>query len=411
MRATLLLLPILLAAALTGCTSHMPPDMLPVPSMVQPNVKVVTVPLPVIASSPNEGVTYGGLSAFLLHNDKDEIATLIAPQVNHNENFGTTASLYGAFYPSRERSFELNLSKSTEVNQAYELRVRDQTLMGEQLELNALLYGFTDGSARFFGFSSDSSPVTESNFGDRELGFTLSAGYPILDHTQLFVGERFRQVRIVKGAVQKLPFMGDVYPQGQVPGSGGFTAHAQMMSLVYSTLDSPFMPISGVRARVTVETSLISLGSSADYRRYEAELKGFYPVSEARFVSVGRLAYSQTRGATVPFLERSALGGETSLRGYGRNRFVDSSYLLCNLEQRIRLFRWEVFGVRADWELAPFLDVGGVMESLGDLKGRNIEFNPGLGFRAVVRPNILGRIDVGFSSEGPAVFVGLGYPF
>jgi hypothetical protein len=29
----------------------------------------------------------------------------------------------------------------------------------------------------------------------------------------------------------------------------------------------------------------------------------------------------------------------------------------------------------------------------------------------VVRPNIVGRIDVGVGREGPAVFVGLGYPF
>jgi hypothetical protein len=29
----------------------------------------------------------------------------------------------------------------------------------------------------------------------------------------------------------------------------------------------------------------------------------------------------------------------------------------------------------------------------------------------VIRPNIVGRIDVGYGKEGPAVFVGLGYPF
>jgi hypothetical protein len=51
------------------------------------------------------------------------------------------------------------------------------------------------------------------------------------------------------------------------------------------------------------------------------------------------------------------------------------------------------------------------MKSLSQATGRNFEFNPGIGLRAVVRPNILGRIDVGFGKDGPAVFVGLGYPF
>lgn len=411
MRITLLLPLILLSVLLQGCTSYLPAARLPVPATVQQNVKVVSIPLPIIATSPNEGFTYGALTAFLLHNDKDEICTLIAPQLNRNDNFGTTGSIYGAFYPSSERNYEMSLSKSSHVNQNYELRMRDQSLMGQKLEVNAFVYTFTDGSARFFGLGSSSPETSETNFGAKEYGITVSAGYPIFDRTQLFVGERFRQVRIVRGAVQKLPFLLDLYSPEQIPGSDRFITHAQMLSLVYSTLDTAFIPVSGVRARLTVEASFDELGSSTNYRHYEAEVKGLYPLRDARFISVGRLAYSQTRGDAVPFLERSALGGETTLRGYGRNRFIDSSYIVLNLEERIRLFRWEVFGVRADWELAPFIDIGGVMQSLADLRGSDLEVNPGLGFRAIVRPNIVGRIDVGFSREGPAVFVGLGYPF
>ena len=312
MRVTLLILFMLLTAMLGGCTSYHPSSRLPVPDMRGQDVKVVTVPLPVIATSPNEGITYGALTAFLLHNEKDEVCTLIAPQLNSNDNFGTTASIYGAFYPSPQRSFEGNISKSTEVNQDYELRVRDQSLLEQQLELNGFFYLFTDGSARFFGLRSNSSADNETNFGDQEFGFALSAGYPILDHTQLFVGERFRGVRIARGAVQKVPFIREVFDAEQIPGSVRFNTHAQTLSLVYSTLDSVTMPSSGLRARATVETSLDALGSSTNFRHYEAELKGFYPVKDGRFISVGRVAYSQTLGDKVPFLERSTLGGEPS---------------------------------------------------------------------------------------------------
>jgi len=51
------------------------------------------------------------------------------------------------------------------------------------------------------------------------------------------------------------------------------------------------------------------------------------------------------------------------------------------------------------------------MERLDRSNGRQFEFNPGIGFRAVVRPNIIGRVDIGIGRDGPAVFVGLGYPF
>lgn len=411
MRATLFIFLVFQAAALSGCTSYLPSGKFPLPPMAQEQVKVVTVPLPVIASSPNEGITYGGLTAFLLHNQKDEIATLIAPQVNQNDNFGTSASVYAAFYPSPERSVEVNLAQSTKVNSDYEVKLRDQTLMDKKLELNAFIFAFSDGSARFFGFQSTSSPLNETNYADKEIGFSFSAGYPVSGHTQLILGERFKDVDIGEGAVRKVPFIHSVFSPAEVPGSTGFTAHAQMLSLVYSTLDSLTIPSSGVRAKATVETSMSALGSSVDYRHYEAEVKGFYPVMDARFISVGRLGYNQTIGDNVPFLERSTLGGETSLRGYGRNRFIDSSYLLCNLEERISLFRWDVFGVQADWEFAPFIDLGGVMKSLVEVNANAFEFNPGFGFRAVIRPNIVGRIDIGVGKDGPAVFVGLGYPF
>ena len=160
-----------------------------------------------------------------------------------------------------------------------------------------------------------------------------------------------------------------------------------------------------------MEASATFLGSSADYRHYDAEAKGYLPLDDARYITVGRIAWNQTLGGTVPFLERSILGGENSLRGYGRNRFIDNTYLLCNVEERIRLFRWEIFNVVADWELAPFIDLGAITKQLDSISVRDFELNPGIGFRATVRPNIVGRVDIGFGKEGPAVFVGLGYPF
>jgi len=404
----------LLLMGLTACTSMVPRKNLPYPLSNEQSgdpVKVVSIPLPVIASSPNEDVTSGALTAFLIHDKKDEIATLLAPQVNYNPNFGVTATLYGALYPTPDLFWEFNLSTSEKVNDDVEVRFRDTTFFDHKLELNSFLFYYTDGSARFFGFQNENTRQVETNYADQEYGFNVSAGYKIGKFYQLVIGERLKRVNIMQGAFPTIPFIRNVYSPFTVPGIDGFSTHTQRIAFVYSTLDSPFMPTFGGYAKISVENSSKLLGSAADYRHYEVETKGFLPLDNARYVTAFRLAYNQTLGDNVPFLERSILGGETTLRGYGRNRFIDNSYLLLNLEERIRLFRWEVFGVTADWEVAPFIDLGSVMKSLGEFKSSSVEFNPGVGFRAVVRPNLIGRVDVGWGKDGPAVFVGLGYPF
>lgn len=399
---------------LVGCTSHIPREQLPFPltsDACGKEVKVVTVPLPVIASSPNEGITAGALAAFLIHNKADEITTLLTPQVNYNENFGISTSIYGAFYPTPDRNIELTLAQSTKVNHDYEVRVRDITLMDKKLELNGFVFKLADGSSRFFGFQAKSPLQMETNYTNDEVGYNISAGYMYGKHIQVVLGDRFREVDIRPGAVTAVPYIKNRFNGSEVPGLSGFTTHAPRLSLVYSTLNNRDTPTFGGYARVTFEPTLQMLGGAGNYNHYEVETKGFIPLDNAKYVSVFRLMYNQTKGSRVPFLEQSILGGENSLRGYGRNRFIDNSYFLCNLEERIRLFRWEIFNVTADWELAPFIDLGAVMESLDKAKPSNFEFNPGIGIRAVVRPNIVGRVDLGIGKDGPAIFVGLGYPF
>lgn len=399
---------------LAGCTSYISRENLFLPPTGNPSddtMKLVTIPLPVIASSPNEGVTTGALTAFLAHNRKEEVTTMLAPQVNYNVNFGVTASLYGAYYPGPDRNMEFNLSHSGRVNHDYELRVRDTSLISNKLELNGFLFKLADGSSRFFGFNAKSPQQMETNYANDEFGYNISAGYQLGRHYQVTLGDRFRDVRIRPGAFGGLPDIKDKFSSATVPGIDGFTTHAMRISLIYSTLNNRDTPTCGGYARISFEPIMKEWGGAANYRHYEVEAKGFIPLSDSRYISVFRLMYNQTLGAGVPFLEQSILGGESTLRGYGRNRFIDSSFLLCNLEERIRLFRWEVFGVTADWEVAPFIDLGAVMASLYKANAGNFEFNPGIGFRAIVRPNIVGRVDLGVGKDGPAIFVGLGYPF
>ena len=403
-----------MAGFLASCTYNIPRKYLPYPvstdSFNDP-AKTVAIPLPVIASSPNEGITYGGLVAFLLHNAKDEVSTLIVPQQNYNQYFGVTTTLYGAFYPTPDIGLRVNLSKATTINEEFRVRYWDRKFLSDQLEMKFTAFDYADGSARFFGFQSDSSMQNETNYTYQEMGLGASLGYRIGEYMQVVLGDRYKKVNIRRGAVRSVPFITDVFPADEIPGVEGYQVHPQKVSVIYSSLDSPDMPTTGSYFRASIENNSKVLGSSAVFQVYEGEAKLYHPEQDGRYITVCRFSFNQTVGSEIPFLEQSILGGETTLRGYGQNRFIDKSYLLLNLEERIRLFRWTIFNVRADWELAPFIDLGSVMASLVEAKANSFQFNPGIGLRTVVRPNIVGRIDVGVGRDGPAVFVGLGYPF
>jgi len=58
-----------------------------------------------------------------------------------------------------------------------------------------------------------------------------------------------------------------------------------------------------------------------------------------------------------------------------------------------------------------FVDVGKVFNSAEQFMDTRFEVTPGLGFRGLAPPSVVGHIEIAYSREGPAIYVGLDYPF
>ena len=95
----------------------------------------------------------------------------------------------------------------------------------------------------------------------------------------------------------------------------------------------------------------------------------------------------------------------------GVDRFIDDHLVVLNIEQRIHVMRARVTNVMAEFEVAPFIDMGKTFNTFRTRQFKDYEATPGIGFRAIIRPGTVGRIDWGYSREGGAVFAGLDYPF
>ena len=97
--------------------------------------------------------------------------------------------------------------------------------------------------------------------------------------------------------------------------------------------------------------------------------------------------------------------------GPGVDRFIDKHLVALSVEERIHVARTKIAGVTADFEIAPFLDSGQVFNDYKDVSFKNYRMTPGIGFRGVVKPNVVGRVDYGYSREGGAIFAGLDFPY
>src|SRR5262249_18699727 len=87
------------------------------------------------------------------------------------------------------------------------------------------------------------------------------------------------------------------------------------------------------------------------------------------------------------------------------NRSIGSAELRTNVYQR------RLFGVKAELELAPFVDAGQVFKDVHTSPINDLHWDYGLGFRGIVRPQIVAFVDVAEGSEGLKVITGVDSPF
>ena len=115
-------------------------------------------------------------------------------------------------------------------------------------------------------------------------------------------------------------------------------------------------------------------------------------------------------GRISPFTNCPAWAGGTRLRGFGDGRFVDRGRLVFNVEHRITLASMEMMGIQANFEVAPFFDLGSVFPDIQDIKSKNFRPVCGGAFRVAVKPNVVGDVEVGRRQGRPGRFRGYQLP-
>ncbi len=234
----------------------------------------------------------------------------------------------------------------------------------------------------------------------------------VLPYANLSYRMRIRHYGIEHGQVDNIPFIATAHPEARGRGLEGGVFWAHQVALTYDSRDSTDIPTRGALGILYGELTDKRIGSASSFVKFGADWRDFIPLRKGNpILALHALANYTSGDRDTPFWELSSLGGERSLRGFGTHRFIDFNRSLASAELRTRVYERHLFGVNLEIEVAPFIDTGHVFHRLSDSPVGDLHWVGGLGFRGVVRPQIVGFVDIGRGSEGNAIFTGIDYPF
>lgn len=374
------------------------------------------IPVPEVATDPNGGVTYGVLPVWLFTDDKNEISSILAPDINSNSTLGPGGNFRYLAYPSSDTNWYIEGGAQETIARNVDLDYQTGRNHEGWWSFEGRFFFERDPTERFYGTGNDSHYGNQSNYTTEQLYGEAILGLNLSKKLQLSMMERPRYVRIQDGGFTSVPSIFSQFPH-QKGLNGGSEVLSQWM-LQYDSRDSVDIPRSGTLGRLYYGVADRAFGSSISYNRFGGELRQYYAIGQRVTLAGHLFSEYEPAGNEMPFWSQARLGGDESLltdqetlRGYGAGRYIDNNLFVMNLEVRTRVWDKDVLGTHGILKLAPFAEAGRVGHDMGYNPFSDLHPVGGLGIRGIAQPFVVGFVDVGWGGEGAAVFSGINYPF
>jgi hypothetical protein len=364
-------------------------------------------PLPMYTTVPTEGSTYGFMPVFLRVDPAGEIRTIWAPSLSWNRAAGVNATARYYRYPDQEQALSLIAAASTHVNRTLLFTYDRLPAAPGRLSLEVFAQARRNLFYRFFGLGPDSAAAGESSYTRTTALVTTRAGLNGPAHLNAGLRFTLRHDRPQEHAIFGLPTLQLAHPDA--PGLGGASLVLVGASLRYDTRRGGDYATQGVALEIAGGRAF-GLHGFDHFWQVTAQARALW--EETSFLQGAARVFvtDELGGHDLPFYYQSTLGGELLLRGFPEDRFIARGAWVAETEQRIRLLRTHLFHVVTDWRVDPFAAIGQVFDRPGEIV-RHPRPVVGLGLRAWVHPNVLGRVDVAYGGEGLRAYVVLRYPY
>ena len=374
------------------------------------------IPVPEIATDPNGGTTVGLLPVWLRTNEQHQIDRIFAPDVLHNSYFGwgMHARLY--MYPSEDVQWSAVVGVKQRVEHELDVEYQWGRLRNNRWSFAGSLISDRDGSPRYYGIGNDTPQSAETNYTAQQqvarglIGFNLS-------HTWQFAYlVRLRWMDVLPGTLPKIDSIEERFGDSVL---GNDREFLHRLALIHDTRDNLTVSSSGAQYITYVgAASREFFFNDAMYREAGFDGRLFWRLSPDTILATHLSLHYLFNDHSPPFWTLSTLGGQASdvggqqpLRGFGAGRYTDRDAFSTTVELRHRVFGFNALSTRVDIEMSPFLDLGRVFANSDTFPVSGLHTVGGIGFRAIARPFVVGYVDIGYGSEGTAIFTGINYPF
>lgn len=373
------------------------------------------IPVPVVGVDPDSGTTLGMLPVWIRTNEAHYIDRIIAPDIVHNPYFGWGAHARLYAYPSEDEQWSAVAGIKQRVERDLDLEYQVGRGRHDHWSLAASLVYDVNGAPRFYGIGNRTRQAEQTNYTAEQEVLWTRVGYNLSRIWQLAYTMRLRRVDVEPGTLNGIDSIEQRFGEDAL---GAEREFLHRLSLVYDTRDDLTTPRRGMQWTAYVGVaSRNGLLNDSLYTDTGVDARAFWPVFHDTVLAAHVAVRYLLRANGVPFWalssvggDRSDLGGQQPLRGFGAGRFTDRDSFSATLELRHRLFSFNASS-RVDVELTPFVDAGRVFSDADTFPLNHLHTVGGIGFRGVARPSVVGYVDIGYGTEGIAVFTGINYPF
>jgi len=375
------------------------------------------IPVPEVGVDPDSGVTTGILPTWLHTNDDHQITRIIAPDLLYNPYFGYGGNFRVFAYPSADEQWSVVAGAKERVERTFDGEYQIGRLRDHRWSIQASLIYDRSGVPRFYGIGNESALSDETNYTDDQELAQIQAGFN-LNHTwQLLYTGRVQHVDVQHGTLSGVADIYTLFPN--LRGLGNSDLLLDRGSIIYDTRDDETITRHG--SQLVLYGGLASRDGILNDSLYsEAGLDGrtFIALDDDTTLAAHAAVRYMPSIDHVDFWMLSCLGGgesdiggEQLLRGFGAGRFCDRNLYAGTVELRHRVLAFDAAASHIDVEVTPFVDLGRVFERTYTDPLSNLHKVVGVGFRGIAPPSVVGYVDIGYGTEGVAVFTGINYPF